>query len=255
MILSPSLDAVFHNSGLSFEDRVTRTRELGYGAFEFWGWTDKDIASLIVLKDRLGLTVGSFCTKDCNLVDPSKRDAFVQGLRESIAVAERLGCKYLIATVGDARPGVPRQEQHDSIVAGLLEAAPLLEAAGVTLVVEPLNELVDHGGYYLVRSQQAFEIIDEVGSDNVKVLYDVYHQQISEGNLIPTIRANIDRIGYFHIADHPGRHEIGTGEINYRNVLNAIRDAGYAGYIGLEYFPQRGDDEGLKEILREYGSR
>ncbi|MFC4810867.1 hydroxypyruvate isomerase family protein [Paenibacillus sp. GCM10023250] len=252
MIFSPSLDAIFSKTTLTFAERVERTRELGFTAFEFWGWGDKDLEALAAQKDRLGLRVGSFCTKHGNLVDPAQRGKFVDGLIESLAAAERLDCAYLIATVGDAREGIPREDQHDSIVDGLKAAAPLLEEAGVTLVVEPLNELVDHRGYYLVRSEEAFAIIDKVGSPNVKVLYDVYHQQISEGNLIPTIRANIERIGYFHIADHPGRHEIGTGEIHYRNVLNAIRDAGYAGLIGLEYFPERGVDEGLTAFLKEF---
>ncbi|SFJ04658.1 hydroxypyruvate isomerase [Paenibacillus sp. UNC496MF] len=252
MIFSPSLDAIFSKTNLTFAERVERTRELGFTAFEFWGWGDKDLAALAAQKDRLGLRVGSFCTKHGNLVDPAQRGRFIDGLAESLAAAKRLDCAYLIATVGDAREGVAREEQHDSIVDGLKAAAPLLEEAGVTLVVEPLNELVDHRGYYLVRSDEAFAIIDKVGSPNVKVLFDVYHQQISEGNLIPTIRANLGRIGYFHIADHPGRHEIGTGEIHYRNVLNAIRDAGYAGLVGLEYFPERGADESLTAFLKEF---
>ncbi|NBD27317.1 hydroxypyruvate isomerase family protein [Paenibacillus glycinis] len=252
MIFSPSLDAIFSKTDLSFAERVQRTGELGFKAFEFWGWGDKDLDALAALKDRLGLRVGSFCTKHGNLVDPSQRGAYIGGLIESIAAAKKLGCEYLIATVGNAVEGASREAQHDSIVDGLKASAPYLEEAGITLVVEPLNELVDHRGYYLVRTDEAFAIIDKVGSSRVKVLYDVYHQQISEGNLIPTIKANIGRIGYFHIADHPGRHEIGTGEINYRNVLNAIRDAGYAGYVGLEYFPLQGVDEGLTAFLKEF---
>ncbi|WP_225442528.1 hydroxypyruvate isomerase family protein [Paenibacillus lycopersici] len=252
MIFSPSLDAVFGKSGLSFEQQVERCRELGYTSIEFWGWGGRDLNGLKALTERLGIQVGSFCTKNSDLVNPASRDLFLAGLRESIAAAKQVDCRFLIATVGNAREGVPRQEQHDSIVEGLRAAAPYLEEAGITLVLEPLNDLVDHRGYYLVRSDEAFEIIDNVGSSNVKVLYDVYHQQISEGNLISTIRANIGRIGYFHIADHPGRHEIGTGEINYRNVLAAIKEAGYTGFIGLEYMPLQGVDEGLTAFLKEY---
>ncbi|QHW33503.1 TIM barrel protein [Paenibacillus rhizovicinus] len=252
MIFSPSLDAVFSKTGLPFEQQVERSRELGYTSIEFWGWGSKDLQGLAALKERLGLQVGSFCTTNSDLVNPSNRGKFIEGLQESIAAAKIVDCRNLIATVGNAREGVSREEQHDSIVEGLRAAVPYLEEAGITLVVEPLNELVDHGGYYLVRSAEAFEIIDKVGSKFVKVLYDVYHQQISEGNLISTIRANIDRIGYFHIADHPGRHEIGTGEINYHNVLDAIRGTGYTGYVGLEYVPLQGVDEGLTAFLKEY---
>ncbi|MBM7569240.1 hydroxypyruvate isomerase family protein [Paenibacillus sacheonensis] len=252
MIFSVSLDAVFSKTNLSFEERVERSRELGYTSIEFWGWGDKDLDRLAEVTKRIGLQVGSFCTKYGELVDPAKRGLFLEGLQETIAAAKKVDCASLIVTVGNALEGVSREAQHDSIVEGLRAAVPLLEEAGITLVVEPLNMLVDHAGYYLVRSDEAFEIIDEVGSPYVKVLYDVYHQQISEGNLISTIQANIDRIGYFHIADHPGRHEIGTGEINYRNVLDAIRETGYAGPIGLEYFPLQGVDEGLKAFLKEY---
>jgi hydroxypyruvate isomerase len=104
-------------------------------------------------------------------------------------------------------------------------------------VLEPLNTLKDHRGYFLASSYEAFEIIEEVGSPAVKVLYDIYHQQITEGNLIPTITENIGLIGHFHVADVPGRHQPGTGEINYKNVFAAIDGSGYNRYVGLEYGP------------------
>ncbi len=134
--------------------------------------------------------------------------------------------------------GVGKTVVAAAIVAALRAGAPLCEDAGVTMVLEPLNVLVDHAGYYLVTSAEGFQIVDEVGSPAVKLLYDVYHQQITEGNLIATITANVGRIGHLHVADVPGRHEPGTGEINYRNVLRAVEAAGYAGYVGLEYQPQ-----------------
>ena len=125
----------------------------------------------------------------------------------------------------------------------------MLEAAGVTLVIEPLNELVNHAGYYLVRSDEAFEIIDEVGSDHVKVVFDIYHQQISEGHLIHNITTNIDKIAHFHAAGNPGRHELSHGEINYPKIFDAIRQTNYAGYIGLEYWPLLDPVVGLKEAV------
>lgn len=127
--------------------------------------------------------------------------------------------------------------------------APFLEEAGVTLVVEPLNILVDHPGYYLYSSEEAFQIIDEVGSPNVKVLFDIYHQQIMEGNLISRIQRNINKIGHFHAADNPGRHELYMGEIQYLNVFRAIEETGYRGYIGFEYFPLEEPLSGIWKIL------
>ncbi len=252
MIYSVSVEAVFRNSGLSFLDAVRRSGELGYGAVEFWGWTDKNLGALRTLKEELGLRVASFCAKHGNLVDPNERDTFLGGLRESVETARVLDCQNLIVTVGQALPDVPRERQTRSIVEGLRAAAPILEEAGVTAVVEPLNTLVDHRGYFLEKSTEAFAIVGDVGSPSVKVLYDIYHQQISEGNLIPTIQANIERIGYFHIADHPGRGEIGTGEIHFRNVLEAIRNTGYDGFVGLEYMAKGAADEGLKNFRSAY---
>jgi len=116
------------------------------------------------------------------------------------------------------------------------------------LVIEPLNVLVDHPGYYLTTSAEGFEILDEVDSPNVKLLYDIYHQQVTEGNLIATITSHIAQIAHFHVADVPGRHEPGTGEINWVNVLRAIDEAGYAGYVGLEYMPTGATVESLEYI-------
>ena len=163
-------------------------------------------------------------------------------------MAKELGCKFLISQVGDELEGVSREDQHNSIVDGLKVCAPMLEEEGITLVIEPLNTHVNHKGYYLYSSHEAFEIVDKVGSGNVKVLYDIYHQQIMEGNLISTIRNNIDKIGYFHAAGNPGRNELYYGEINYMEVLKAIRETGYNGYIGLEYFPKDDVKKGLEML-------
>ena len=116
------------------------------------------------------------------------------------------------------------------------------------LVIEPLNTYVDHAGYYLWSSDEAFQIVGEVNSPNIKVLFDIYHQQIMEGNIIPRIRKNINSIGHFHAAGSPGRHELDSGEINYPNIFEAIGEAGYTGYIGLEYFPLKDAVEGLKKL-------
>ena len=111
----------------------------------------------------------------------------------------------------------------------------MFEEAGVTLVLEPLNVLTNHMGYFLDSSYEAFAIIEEVGSPAVKLLFDVYHQQISNGNLIDTIKKFGHLVGHYHIADVPGRNEPGTGEINYPNVFRAIDATGYQAYVGMEY--------------------
>ncbi len=235
--LSPSvcIDAVFE--GRSFDEACAAVKRAGIPAIEFWGWWDKDLDALQAARQANGLALSACCTRFVSLVDPAARGAYLEGLAESIEVAGRLDTSILISQVGNFRPGVSRDAQHRSLVDGLREAAPMLEAAGITLVIEPLNELVDHPGYYLVRSDEAFRIIDEVGSPRVKVVFDLYHQQVSEGHLIHNLVTHIDRIGHFHAAGNPGRHELQRGEIHYPGVFDAIRGAGFTGHVGLEYWP------------------
>lgn len=247
-LLTPSvcIDAVLENR--DFASALATVHEAGIRAFEFWSWWDKDLDALEVARDSLELQIAACCTRFISLVDADRRADYLQGLKESIQVAQRLNCKTLISQVGDELSGVPRAAQHESLVAGLKAAAPLLEDAGITLVIEPLNVLVDHAGYYLVRSHEAFEIVDEVGSSHVKVVFDIYHQQISEGQLIANISANIDKIGHFHAAGNPGRHELSVGEIHYPQIFQAILETGYQGYVGLEYWPQHDVLQGLQEV-------
>ena len=126
----------------------------------------------------------------------------------------------------------------------------MLEENGITLVLEPLNTAVDHAGYYLSSSKEAFLLAKEAGSENVKILFDIYHQQITEGDVIRSIRENISLIGHFHAAGNPGRHEIDTGELNYPNIFRVIQETGYTGYMGLEYFPVKPALEGLQKLPR-----
>lgn len=250
MYYSVCASAVF--SGMNLIDALEKIRESGAKVYEIWGWWDQDVDALAKAQRENGLRLAAMCTKGFVLNDPARRQEYLDGLRQSVEAAKKLGCSTLISQVGQAIEGVSREEQHASIVEGLRACAPVLEEAGMTLVIEPLNVLVNHIGYYLAESKEAFEIVREVGSANVKVLYDVYHQQITEGNLIATITENIADIGHIHIAGVPGRHEVlGANEINYAAVLGALKDAGYAGAIGLEYFPLKDAVEGIREVMRE----
>ena len=243
---SVCIDAVLGD--LSIADATRVVKESDITAFEFWGWWDKNLDEILAAKKENGLEISACCTKFISLVDPDTRAEYLAGLEESITAAQRLGCQTLISQVGDFRTGVSREEQHQSLVDGLKAAAPLLEAADITLVIEPLNDQVDHAGYYLVRSDEAFQIIDEVASPNVKVVFDIYHQQISEGHLIHNITANIDKIGHFHAAGNPGRHELTNGEICYPQIFEAIHQTSYNGYVGLEYWPVKPAATGLSEV-------
>jgi hydroxypyruvate isomerase len=247
MRLSVCIDAVFQEK--NFLEAMKTVKETGYQAYEFWQWWEKDIKTIEKAQKALGLKAAAFCTKFVSLLDPVLRQDYIKGLKETLEIAKLLDCRTIISQIGYELKGVSREEQYQSVVSGLKGAAPFLERADTVLVVEPLNVLVNHKGYFLVSSWEAFNIIDEVGSPNIRVLYDIYHQQITEGNLISTISANISKIGHFHAAGNPGRHEITSGEINYSEVFRAIRKTNYEGYIGLEYHPQNDAAEGLKQVL------
>jgi len=182
------------------------------------------------------------------LCDPARKDRFYQSVKDAVAIAPRLGTKLLNALAGKVPAGVSFEQARATVVENLKRAAPLCEAAGITLMSEGLNT-VQTPGYFLDTSKLGFGIVEEVGSAAVKFQYDVYHMQIMEGNLIDTIKANLDKIAHIQIADVPGRHEPGTGEINYPNVLRAIDDAGYQGYVALEYVPGDGTEAGLDSWL------
>ncbi len=236
---------------LPFLERMERVKRLGYPAFEFWEWKNKDIDAIIRKKGELGLEIATMMGtgwKQLNTEDARK--TFVAEIQASIAAAKRLGSKTLIVTTGLEDKRISRAEQHANYVAALKAAAPFVEQAQLTLVLEPLNTRVDHPGYYLQTAKEGFEILDEVGSPSVKMLFDIYHHQIMEGNVIQDITKNISKIAHFHVADVPGRHEPGTGEINYANVFRAIAASGYQGFVGLEYKPSKSADETLKDVLR-----
>lgn len=235
--LSACVEMIFRE--LPFAERLEKVAAAGLPAFEFWGTAGKDFDAIAKKQRELGLACATFVgSGGVPLVAAERRADFLGELAKAIEVAKKLDCRTLIVTTGNELPGVSREAQRDAVVAALRAAAPVCEAAGITLVLEPLNVLVDHQGYFLPTSAEGFAILDEVGSKSVKMLYDIYHQQVTEGNLIATITANVGKIGHFHVADVPGRHEPGTGEINYRNVFKAIDAAGYAGFTGLEYRPQ-----------------
>ncbi|HJN17788.1 MAG TPA: TIM barrel protein [Armatimonadota bacterium] len=246
--LSACIEMIFGDVP-EFVDRIDRVAVTGVPAVEFWGWGNKDLAAVRARTDEKGVAIAGFCVAaDAALCDPEGTETWVAGAKESIAKAKEFGVPTLIVTTGNELD-IPREDQHNAIVAGLKAIAPVAEAEGITLVLEPLNLLVDHAGYYLATSDEGFEILDEVNSPRVKLLYDIYHQQITEGQLIATITANIDKIGHFHVADVPGRNEPGTGEINYVNVFKAIAGTDYDGYIGLEYRPTIDAAETLRNTL------
>lgn len=212
----------------------------------------KSTAIVIQSKDPEKLDIIGW---DHGMVWEDSRPAFVSCFRESAEAAVKMGVPNIIATTGNARKDISHEAQLEIASDTLRELVPIAEDHGLTIVLEPLNVIKDHVGFSLSTSADAFRIVDEVGSPNLKVLYDIYHQQITEGNLIPTITANIDKIGHFHIADNPGRCQPGTGEINYKNVFAAIKKTGYDRYLAFECGKTKDVDElcrDMHELIDEF---
>lgn len=223
-------------------------RDLGYDGVEMFDWRDPaELEAYAAATREFGLEVVALTANKgvrapgCGLTDPAEREGFLAEIRRAIGAAAGLACQRLVVLTGFERQGVDRSEQMDSCVAGLRAAAPLLEDAGVTAVVEPINTLVTRPGYFLAGAREGFEMLRRVDSPHVKLLFDIYHVQVTDGNLILQIRENIDRIGHFQIGDHPGRMQPGTGEIDYRNVFRAIyelqQEGRFDGFASLEYHP------------------
>ena len=231
---------------------IRKVSALGFDAAETYEWRGQDLDAVKNACEETGVELMSMCTTEFRMTDPEFRKAWLEGLRESCAAAKRVGVKRLITQVGPDT-GAPREAQHESIAAALQEARPILEDSGVTIMIEPLNTLVNHKGYYLWSSAEAFALIREVGHPLVKVVYDIYHQQVMEGNIIPGIVNNLDCIAHLHSAGHPGRHELQYGENDYRNIFAAVDKAGYRGACGLEYGPLLDPEESLREARRIYG--
>ena len=247
MYYSVCIPAVF--GGMPVHRALERTAAAGASHYEFWSWWDQDVNAIADAQAKYGLQCAALCTRFIPLTDPDCREAYIAGLKESIAVAKQLGCPTLISQLGNDT-GAPRELQHRSIADGLKACAPLLEEAGIVLVIEPLNTLVDHPGYYLTSSLEGYDIVREVNSPNVRLLFDIYHQQIMEGHLIANLRRGIELIGHIHTAANPGRHELlGENEINYPAVFAALKQAGYAKAIGLEYFPLGDPDRSLVDLF------
>lgn len=246
--LSVCLNALFR--GKDHIEMLRSVKATGLDTVEFWSWRGRDLEKLLQAKQELDINLLGFLTDPISLVDESKRDPFLQTLSESIDAATMLGASNLIVLTGDTLPNVSREQQKLSVIDGLRAGGELAEKAGITLLVEPLNTKVDHKGYFLSQSEEAFEIVQKVDNRYVKVLFDIYHQQVTEGNILRRILSNMEWIGHFHAAGVPERNEIDKGEIHYPNLFEVIGESGYTGYVGLEYFTANDPFLGLREASR-----
>lgn len=250
MYYSVSIPAVFR--GKNIEEALAAVKAAGFEHYEFWDWQGLDLDAYEAAQKKAGLHLTTFCTKAEPLTDPVRHGEYVRWLKETAKVCKKLGAKRIITQVGQEQEGMSREEQHASIVEGLKKCVPVLEEQDLVLMIEPLNTRIDHVGYYMWSSQEAFEIVEEVGSAHVKVLYDLYHQYVMNDLSVEKILKNMDKIAHFHMAGYPGRHEpMIDSEVDYPAILRAIKASGYQGCIGLEYMPVHDAAEGLKELREQ----
>jgi len=237
----------------TFEENLERVAQAGYPNVELTGefkqWSEDDWRRILARMKALNLSVDTTSGATGSFADPAGGEAFLAGLKSFIPMAKRLDCKRIIMLSGKRIEGTDPKIQHAASIESLKRAADLLSAAGIVAVIEPIDRL-ENPPIYLDGVTEAFEIADAVGSPNVKVLYDVYHEQREFGNLIEKFEKNIAQVGLIHIADVPGRHEPGTGEINYPNIYRKLAQLKYKGEIAMEFYPT-GDIVGNLRRARE----
>ncbi|MBL7790735.1 MAG: TIM barrel protein [Saprospiraceae bacterium] len=244
-------------------DQLHFMADEGFTAFEDNGMKDRDVDTQKRMGEAMakrGITMGVFVAhkiywKEANLASGKAdlRDEFLQHVKDSVEVAKRVNAKWMTVVPGHLDLRLDMGFQTANVVEALRRAADILEPHGLAMVLEPLN-FRDHPGLFLTKAAQAFEICRAVDSPACKILFDIYHQQIQEGNLIPNIEAAWSEIAYFQIGDNPGRKEPTTGEINYKNVFTYIHSRGFTGVLGMEHGNSRPGKDGERAVIDAYKS-
>jgi hydroxypyruvate isomerase len=254
--LSVMLWTVFND--LPFDQRLAKVAEAGYKNVELVGeygkWSDADFESANAARKRLGISFDATAGLKHGLADPASRDAFLAELDKALTPMKTLDCPAMIVLSGNVVEGLSRKEQHESCIDGLKRAVALVD--GKQIAGEPVRLLLEcidpeeNPRYFLQWAAEAIEIVRAVNHPQVQFLYDMFHEQIAEGNLIEKLEKNIDVIGLIHVADVPGRHEPGSGEINYDNVYRKLAELNYRRAAAMEFKP-RGDAVAALKKARE----
>ncbi|WP_420378837.1 hydroxypyruvate isomerase family protein [Gilvibacter sp.] len=249
------------HAGPDILDQIQFMADQGFTAFEDNELKGRSIATqeaMAALLKKHNMTMGVFVAHKIYWSEPNlasgKEDylkEFLADIKDSVAVAKRIGAKWMTVVPGHVDLRLSKDYQTANVVNALRKACEILEPHGLVMVLEPLN-FRNHPGLFLTESPQAYQICKAVNSPSCKILFDIYHQQIQEGNLIPNIETCWDEIAYFQIGDNPGRNEPGTGEINYRNVFKYIHDRGFKGVLGMEHGNSMPDKAGEQAVINAY---
>lgn len=232
--------------GHDWYERVKLCAQYGFKGIEQLGWRGLDIDLARKTLDDNGVTSTAIVIQSSDpdnskliswehgMIWEDSHKAFTEAFAETAKAARAMNVPNIVATTGNRRNDISYEKQFDNCVSILKKMSEIAESEGLMIVVEPLNILVDHKGYFLSTTEEAVRMIKAVDSPNCKILFDIYHQQITEGNLIRNITENIDLIGHIHMADNPGRKQPGTGEINYSNIFKAVSETNYNGWLAFE---------------------
>jgi hydroxypyruvate isomerase len=245
--ISIMLWTVFHK--LPFEKRLARVAEAGYRnvqlVSEYRDWTEADFARANAVRKRLGIRFDATAGLKHGIADPAAREAFLAELRQALTPMETLECPSIIVLSGNAVPGMSHEDQHACAIETLKQAAALVE--GRKIAGEPVRVLLENidpeenPRYFMPSSAECIEVVRAVNHPQVQFLYDLYHEQIAEGNLIEKLDKHIDVIGLIHVADVPGRHQPGTGEINYANIYRKLAQLNFRRNVAMEFHPSGND--------------
>ena len=248
MKLSPCIEWIFADEHPALPDRIRAAKAAGFDHVEFHLWRDKDLDAVAAALAETGVALTGFVVEPRrSLVDPAQHEEFLQAVRESLAASRRLGSPPLVVASGFLREGVSAEEHREEAVKALKQAATLAEEAGVLLVLEPLNTKVEHPGMYLDSTVLGLDIVEEVGSPNLKLLFDAYDSAVMGDDLKTVLADRIHLVHHVQVADMPGRNEPGTGTIDWAGVISGLASLGYRGAIGLEYKPTRPSRESLAQ--------
>ena len=243
---------------LPFEERIQKAAQLGFKNVEMWFVDmsfkgEPDALAGIARENHVRITNTVIGAPDGSigggLTNPDNRDQWLERARMAIDFTQKAGIPATIVCTGNEVAGMSDDRMMQSVLDGLQPTVKMAEAAGITLLLEPLNTAYDHAGYWLASSDKGAQICRELGSERMKLLFDCYHMQIMEGDLLNHIERNMDVIGHFHAAGVPGRHELYLGEINYPFLWSEIEKLGYKGIFGLEYMPSIDDEASLRKTL------
>jgi hydroxypyruvate isomerase len=248
----------------SFDEKLDAAAKAGLQSVELVGehieWTDAEIDRVKKRCRSLGLGMDTIIAtpdwgkRPVSMVDPAQRENFLNDVRRAIVFAQKLEIPQIILMSGNEITGRTHSEQYNSLLEGAKRAGDQAAKTNVTMIVEPLNSLVNHKGFFLTTCVEGLKLIREVDNPHVRLLFDIYHEQVQTGNVIRTLMAGVEHVAVFHVADNPGRNDPGTGEINYRNVYKAIQKTGYKGYVTMEYLPLGDQVASLTKSIDEFRS-